>query len=625
MLLAPALFVLAAVIGLEPPAQPEIPPPSSTPSDVLVSGRTSTLRAVVITDVGEQIPETFSGNRVHNAAGFRWLVSRHYAFQTDYDDARARHLLSLLELAYPHYVELFGREIPGIDRKRMVIVYGSTPDALRRALEADGINWDFGGGGVAFDGINAGFNYPSGSLQYHQRYIMLHEAAHLYQICLNGTVSTTPSWYYEGVADSVAHHVWDDAGKRLTMSVLDKPTVNNWYDEGLRQYAATPFTASDILTGRVGGRPAGFLLVNYFSTDLDRRMRWRIWRDELFRLAAPSRIQEHSALLIEELFGARRLDHDFAVWINSRRSTFHYVDWGWEQDGDSLISYGWPQSGPFAQTNVALLPSELAQNDPLVMDYPRRERSPLLDSPARGVSEPVIACLLDWSRNPNAGVAGLGFGVIDRASLRVMVEQRRRLTVNGSDLGASSASAEFTPEFLAATERGFQVGVTVTLKSDRVQVVARAGDPQAPLHMELSLPVSPGQRDRLVTCPVALLSRDGSHILTPAFDDGGAPDPLLDQASPPNRERCLLEPELYAATRALWRLAAAAPSSLVRSRESLLHAANNSLAEQMSARNTWHANLAALLKDIDRSTASPAAIQAARAELSAPTDGRSER
>lgn len=597
------------VAGLASAAQ-DVPPPASTPVEVIVSGRTSVLQTIVVENVGQNIPQTFAKDHVKNAAGFTWFVSRHYALQTDYDGARAKHLLTLLELAYPHYVECFGREIPGIDTTRMAVIYGASTGSLKAAMEADGIAWDFGGGGIAYEGINAAYNYPSGTLQYHQRYIMLHECAHLYQICLNGTTMTTPPWYYEGVADAVAHHVWEGGEQRLTMAVMDKPTVNNWYDAGLAAYTKEPFKASDILGGTRGGRDLGFLLFNYFNTDLERLMRFRIWRDELFRLNLYGKHQDDSARLIEELFGAAKLDEDFDAWLRARRSSFHYVDWGWEQDGDGMMSYGWPQTGAYSQTDLLFAPGDTPRYDPLVMDYPLHERSELVGPVERGVAEPTVGCLVGFKETPNSGVAGMALGVEGRGFVKVLVGERKRLVVDGTDLGAGQVSLDFSDAFREATAKTFQIGLTVRIAQKALEVTARAGEAGSVQTVTLSLPLEAPQRERVMSRPMAVLSRDGRHWVTPYVDDGRRPEPDLTIAAPSNRWRFTLGREANALERAVWRLGTSAPASLVALRRRVLGSAGQDLAGQGGAGSAYLNDLAEVMADVRKCGASPEAVQA---------------
>lgn len=606
--------LLLAIAGLAAP-QSAVPPPARTPVEVVVSGRTSTLRSIDVEDVGRSIPETFAKDSLADVEGFRWFVSRHYALQTDYDAARARHLLSLLELAYPHYVELFGREIPGIEGTRMAVVYGASKESLDKALKAVGVNWDFNGGGITYEGRNVAYQYPSGSLQYHQRYILLHEAAHLYQICLTGTTRTTPDWYSEGAADAVAHHVWESAAERLTVAVLDKPTINNWYQAGLAAHAREPFKAGDILSGRRGGRELGFLLVNYFSTDLERSVRWRIWRDELFRLNLRGTWQADSQRLIEELVGADALDRDFDAWLRARRPSFRYVDWGWEQDGDALMSYGWPQSGAYSQTDLLFAPKDAPVYEPGVMDYPLHARSELVGAVRRGVDEPIVGCVVGFGANPDSGVAGMALGVEGRAFAKVLVEQRKRLTLDASDLGGATESIELPAAFRAATEETHRIGLTIRIGRTALQVTARANDGGALQVVELALPLAAAQRELLLARPMAVIARDGRHWITPYVDDARRAEPDLDVAAPCNRWRFELEPELLALDRAAWRLASRSPKSLRELQARLLSAATAGVEAQRAARDAYTSALARVRRDVRACGAPAAAVTAALAEL----------
>jgi hypothetical protein len=71
---------------------------------------------------------------VENTPGFTWYVSRHYALKTDFSNKQAHEYLELLELAYPHYRELFGVDLPDLDEKRMCCIYGKDREALIRAM-----------------------------------------------------------------------------------------------------------------------------------------------------------------------------------------------------------------------------------------------------------------------------------------------------------------------------------------------------------------------------------------------------------------------------------------------------------------------------------------------------------
>jgi hypothetical protein len=153
----------------------------------------------------------------------------------------AHDLLTWLELAYPHYVELFGREPVGIDEKRMVVVYARSERDLKKVLAADGYSTGVAGG-VTYTGTS--YQYPS-TLYYHQRYIVIHECTHLFQRCVSaGGTWSSPLWFFEGIADSMASHVYDEAKKRLTVHVLDKGTKGNYLAAGHSYLEKKPKTTA---------------------------------------------------------------------------------------------------------------------------------------------------------------------------------------------------------------------------------------------------------------------------------------------------------------------------------------------------------------------------------------------
>ena len=394
-----------------------IPTPDKQAVDIIVSGRTSTLKRIDVAAVGQQIPATFSSDRVRNTKGFAWYVSRHYALKTDYDPAQARSWLELLEMAYPHYVALFGSPPAGIESKRMTVVYAKGRDSLAAALASDRVYWDFSGGGITNEGRKAAYQFPSGSLQYHRRYILLHECAHLFQMCLAGTVYNMPAWYYEGAADALSTHVYDSAHRRLTVNVLDRAPAVNMYDRGLAAMRKTPITVAQIDAEDAAPRGVNLLLVHFLNSTPDRMHRFRLWRDEMFRqgrdASGSSAGRKRRAKLLFDLYGGRaKVEADFKAWWTARACTFHYVRWGWEQDASTLWSHGFAADGRLSQTNVNLPPGQKPVYDPFRMDYPFEPICPLVGPVGRGLAAPVVGAMVDFSPNPGKGRAGIGLGVI---------------------------------------------------------------------------------------------------------------------------------------------------------------------------------------------------------------------
>jgi hypothetical protein len=615
----PAAAVLAFSAALARAAD-TVPAPAETPVEVTVSGRTSTLKRITVKPVGQAIPPTFSGTRLRNTPGYSWYVSRHYALKTDFPETRARHYLTLLELAYPHYLELFGREPPGMDKKRMAVVYGSSVPSLAKAMKSDGINWDFGGGGITFEDYNAAYQFPSGGLQYHLRYILLHECTHLFQVCLTGNVFATPGWYHEGVADLLANHVWEESRRRLTVNVVDKATANNFYDLGLRRYRRKPFSPRTVVTGEDSGREVGFVLTAYFSTDVERSLKFRIWRDEMFRLNLYRSFQERSESLVQDLFGPwARLEADFARWVKARRASFHYVEWGWEQDGDTLSSYGFPNKGTHSQTDLLMLPGEKAFFDPLVLDYPATAPpTPLVGPVRRGGEAPCVGCLVSFRQTQGSGDAGLGLGVKGRSCLKVLVEAGKRLVLDASDVkGRREVSPLPGPLAKAARKHGHQLGMHITIGEKALRVTVRAGVPGDVRSHSQDLPITHAQRKRLLEKPLAVLSRGGRHEVIPYVDQPRAPEPDLLRPASPNRWRNPGDHQLYAVYKAAWRLGDAAPASLLALRKTLLAAAARSPEEQCQAAATFEKELPRVRADVRGCKAAPAAVRQALRYLKA--------
>ncbi|MCC6409073.1 MAG: hypothetical protein IT453_18070, partial [Planctomycetes bacterium] len=401
----------------------------------------------------------------------------------------------------------------------------------------------------------------------------------------------------------------------LTIGVVDKPTINNWYDAGLEAFAREPFRASDVLAERRGGRDLGFLLVHYFETDPLRAARLSVWRDELFRRAEVGAWQASSQAIVEQLFGAEALDRDFERWLRERRSSFHYVDWGFEQDGDALMSYGWPQGGEFSQTDLLFAPGDAPAFDPLRMDYPLHVRSELVGAVRRGVPEPTVGCLVGFRENPDAGIAGLALGVEARSFAKVLIEARRKLVLDTVALGGERRELVLSDGFVEASSATFEIGLSVSIGRDELEVVARAGAGDAIRTAALAVPIDRAQRERLLARPLAALSRDGKHWLTPYVDDARRPEPDLSVPAPPNRWRTTLAPELRRLVRAAWRLGRFTPASLSALTKDVERAARGDAAAQAEARAALAAKLEHLRADVRRSGAAADDVRAALAEL----------
>jgi hypothetical protein len=552
------LLLLPALVRADP-----VPPPLATPVEMVVSGRTSTLKSIAVADLGQVIPPTYSGSRPHNCDGFRWVVSRHYALQTDYDATRAKQILTWLELAYPHYRAWYGRDLPDADRLRLATVYGKSKDSLVKCMNAWGLG-GFQAGGITVNGTNATFNWPSGTLQYHQRYIELHESVHQFQMILHGQSCNGPLWLIEGMADYVSQHVWDAERGQLTLEVVDHLPLPNFWDEALRHAAAEHWTVGEILAGAVKGREAGVLLTAWLVSDPRHKARFAVLLDELLGWDDAYATANFERVL-HELYGPPdTVEAEFATWLSHCRASAHWVDWGFEQDGDAAMSYGWPQKGRYSQLDLDFPPGEAPQADPMVLDFPRPTPRPaMVGAAGRGGPEPTVGLTVSFRAAAGQGEAGLGLGVEDRSHLRVLLIGGKQLLLDGSDLGAGVQTVDLPAELRAAAAAHQQTfGLTLTVAAAELRVTVAAETDGAPVTVAAALPLTEAQRQRLLTRPVALLSRDARHYFTPFLDPPPAETVDLSLPAPPNRWRRATLGDLTAVTRAAWRLGAAAPPAL---------------------------------------------------------------
>ena len=533
----------------------------------------------------------------------------------------------------------------------MAVCCASSAQRLGDALKTDGLSWDFGGGGITFEGHCCAYTYPSGTLQYHQRYILLHECTHLYQMLLTGTVYDTPTWYYEGAADALASHVYDAARQRLTVGVLDKPTTHDYFDEGVAELARTPLSAEAIHDG-AGSRGANYLFVHFLNDDPDRAQKFRLWREAMPRRASRDRCLAASSRLMQELFGPwSRINEDFRAWLGSVRHAFHYAEWGWEQDSDTLWSYGFAKNGRLSETDVLLPPGEKPAGSPLRMDYPLGPASSLVGPVARGTAEPTVGCLVNFSQSPATGRAGLGLGVVASTSgpsaepkpeatvtksggvtvislapprpagpapgyLAVLINEERELVMDGTALGAGYRSAALPKALHDAAATSHQLGLTVQIGKGTLEITVRVRDATTAetVAWRASWPLTAEVRERLLAQPMAVLSRDGRHGVTPYFDDGRRREIDLMIAAPPNRWRNPGDRQLAALYRAAWRLKEKTPGSLVDLKASML-AAVGDVDRQNAALADFNRQVGRILKDVEACGAPADAVREVLVDL----------
>ncbi|MFM8253072.1 MAG: hypothetical protein ACKOBW_15875 [Planctomycetota bacterium] len=587
----------------------QVPAPSELRARLVVNGRTTTAADIPIVKIGQQIPRTYAGDRIANTPGFDFYVSEHFALKSNMDEEYSRNVLRISELAHPHWVAHIGAAPPDPEL-RMYITFANNTDKLREAMVSDlgqGPAGGFGGGFTAYANRSA-YNYPSGTLRYHQRALVMHENLHMLNMICNGTGGT------EGPTYAGEQHVFDPARNQLTVFCFDKACVNNYTDSGLAELTKTFIPVQDVARKYwQGGQGIGTMYQQFLLTDPDRLLKWRIWRDQ-FYLGKVS--DESNVKMMESIFGPLdQLNDQWARWIKSQRASFHHVDWGWEQDGNAIWAYGFPWNKQFfSQLDLRYTPAEPVAANPLRMDYPTIARPAIVGTPRRGVEEPTIGFVV-------AGVGGqawggLGLGVSDRSMCQVVIARNQQLVVDGPDLGLNRR--EFTLDEsvkTAALASGGQFGVTITIKRDELSIVVRAGTAAEISEQVVAVPINAEQRERLLRKPLALVGKDGYPRIVPWIDDA-RPDPEdWNDERPANRWRFAGLEHLESLYRTAWRLGTAAPPALLQLQANMLSCVAGSPDEQASSLFQYEREIGDVLGQVKEAAVSESIRQQALADL----------
>jgi len=510
------------------PASPAVPRPSEQRADVRVEGRTSTLQYLDITDVGSAIPQTHSGDKVHNTPGFRWWVSKHFALKSDLPERDVRLYLELVELAWPHYVEAFGGEPPGTEERRIALVYGSNWDRLREAMLGDGFRRGAHAGGETMFFNRVAYSFPTSSPD-HRRYIVVHEAAHAFQMARTGYSGWAPTWFVEGIADAIAHHVFDPEARALTVSVFDR-APQSWLKKGLARYEDGQPGIATINANPKLERELNFLLVHYLRADPIRAASLAAWRDALAlsKLEEPARIERSEAWLAS-LLGPDR-ESDFRAWVEAQRPTLETDPWTWEQDGDALWFRN--REGTRGRVDVNVRLNEPHATRSLARDYPLDpDAAQRVDLPEQGAA---VGFEIDYRRaSLHRGRMGWGLGraasMQDAPVATIWIERADVLEVDTRALGGERRR---TPLPLAvrtalreAKRPRASVRVRVTEQTIETSIHAYDGKVASAPVWRHRAPIEASLADALREGEMAMLAEGASHAVRPVLRVPSDPHP----------------------------------------------------------------------------------------------------
>ena len=527
-------------------AQQAIPSPDQMSVDLKVKGRVSKLLQIDVKHVGKNIPYTYSDGKIQNSKDYEWWVSKHFALKSDLPEDKIRLYLELLEMSYPHYVELFGAEPANIERQRIAVVYGSSRDKVKEAMFDDGfrrgVHANAGGETMYYN--RAGYSFPSHREQ-HQRYIVIHETMHAFHMALTGHSTWAPNWITEGLADAIAHHVYDPELNQLAVMVFDRAPMN-YVETGLKQYAESSRpNISDINDNPALKRGLNFFIVHFLLSDPERAQYFALFRDKLMHVNPHSEntLPTANKLLKQTFPNWDELEQAFADYVDNISSSFHITRGPWEQDGNDY----WLRSkynAEMSRLDIDLKLGDMATSNKHRFDFPGPQTSPLIDPAQRG-PEPQIGLLINYvPEQINRGEVGLLLGIQlseknnqfrkhfvgqeqpeDDSYLEVLLEENTKLSVSGHNLTAIQKDFPLKQEIQQEVALQHQLGLNIKLKQNLLFITLKTANQK----QTFPIPVSNQVRETLMQGTLALVANNNNHQLRPYFDAGRNVSPSLNR------------------------------------------------------------------------------------------------
>ncbi|MCO7187201.1 MULTISPECIES: hypothetical protein [unclassified Pseudoalteromonas] len=530
-----ALALLSGCQSLEKPPQSQvarvsgqieqtIPSPAQMRVDIDVAGRTSTLNHIDITYVGKQIPRTYSDGKITNSRGYNWWVSKHFALKSDLSEEKVRLYLELLEMSYPHYVELFGMAPANIDNQRIAVVYGSSRERVREAMLDDGflrgVHKTAGGETMYYN--RAGYSFPS-HRHHHQRYIVIHETMHAFHMALNGHATWAPSWITEGMADAIASHTYDSDKKQLRVMVFDRAPMN-YQIMGLAQYHKNGQPSFEQINDDPQlRRGLNFFIVHFLLSDPLRYQYFKRYLRTLMALNPDSdaTLPTANALLKTTFSDWPQLERDFVQFVQTAKPSFYIVRGPWEQNGPG---YWLRSNDEKALQRLDITPFRSTRHP--VLDFPAPQPHPAINP----VSKDSFAALLTLQPEQRTrGEIGVGLltklsndslaqraGLTEKADftqdqmLQVLLNDGTRLSVIDTTSGTTQEVA-LTPAILRSLEQTLQLGLNLRTTSSGLEVEIKSANST----QKVAFTVPDNVLSAIDFQQVSLLGRNMNHTVTP--------------------------------------------------------------------------------------------------------------
>ena len=514
---------------------------------ITVQGYTSTLNHMDIEFLGKTIPYTYSDGKIGNSRGYDWWVSKHFALKSDLPKEKVTLYLELLEMAYPHYVALFGMEPPNIERQRIAVVYGSSRDRVREAMLDDGflrgVHKNAGGETMFYN--RAGYNFPS-HREHHQRYIVIHETMHAFHMALNGHSTWAPNWITEGLADSVAHHVYDPKQKQLTVMVFDRAPMN-YIETGLKQYySAGKPTIEQINDDPALKRGLNFFIIHYLLSSPERAQYFAYFVEQL-RLANPhseATLSTANALLKNTFKDWQKIEQGFADFVKNIKPSFHIVSGPWEQNGNAYWLRN-THSKELSRLNI----NPAATTSHPVIDFPAPKPSPLVDL----ANSNQVAALIEFeSAQLHRGKIGIALQgkrseqnqqyrstfigtqqANDDQLLSLLIVDGERMVINAHNSNDfQTKQIALLPKLSDALSAHKKLAINLTLEPTQLRINLQTRDGSKIIAQQFTLPLSEPLITALNSEKISLLSQNNNHKITPYLFAHKASKVQLSKAKP---------------------------------------------------------------------------------------------
>ncbi len=350
----PQITIIALLLALAAQAQTirfttarTAPPPTRMAAEVNAQDHStnlgafdnfSSLKSVDIVKVtGSEAPLTYSGDLIGPYPGFTWFVSRHYAILSDMDDDSVRNALVLLELAWPHYVRTFQWRPPASETHRQAIVLASTRSVLEDCLLHDSIHAPLLGG-LTMEGFGCAYLYAGAP--YQTRYIILHEATHLYQYCLSGDTRGCYGFLLEGIADFLSSHIYSPDSRTLNVNVLDRAPIHNHLLNGLDDWHKLGLpTFSALFDNPSPSRGLSVLMTAFLQHTPEYEAKWRLFCERIVRDMTQKDAKRTTLAAFHAIYGKpESLDAPFKAWMSNLRPTFELHDRDFDQSAPGVFT-----------------------------------------------------------------------------------------------------------------------------------------------------------------------------------------------------------------------------------------------------------------------------------------------